>query len=204
MHHVTKEQYRFIWIREAMVTKKHGESHIDPRVRRIVKALNSCTGVTTVWSCSGHTQEEMRQERPGETPDKNDRAYLVFAIDEGRGEYVLPIISKWIQDVHGEDPNLAVRPSMSMTSLLWDGVAYAFKADVSKDMPDWYNCWSIEMKIFSNSAQTNKAEELFNKLADMLNTANVDRKQAYKESTWAQDPTSQPIASSPKPAPELA
>lgn len=112
---------------------EHEHHILDQRILPLVKALNKVPGLTTTWSCSGHTGEEERQRTNGIKYETSRRWYITFVMT-GDNEDFINMLSSAMSNV-SEWTQLQLRPKLTMMRL-YDG-------SITKSN-SWYNSWSME------------------------------------------------------------
>lgn len=63
MHYLTEHQYKVL-CKRAETYAADGYPGCDPRILQTVKVFNRMEGMVVIWSCSGHTFEELGIDKP--------------------------------------------------------------------------------------------------------------------------------------------
>lgn len=88
--------------------------HVDTRISAALNKFNQVKGVVTVFSCSGHTKEELLSNP--QLSDDND-VQVIFAINEEGQDFIKSYI-EWL-DKLSVDKWLFMRPKLSLIKLAW-------------------------------------------------------------------------------------
>lgn len=116
----------------------------DPRIATLVHTFNRLKGVATVWSCSGHPENEAW------------RGYIIFVVNDD-GVQVLNAISDFIFEygfnfIHKTQTRLH---AMQLLSLALGGT-----------MDDHHKCWKLESDI--RTCKTEEIQKFWNELSNYL------------------------------------
>ena len=114
---------------------------IDTRFIEIVRRFNNIDGVVSMWSCSGHTPEEIyyeMQKYEGDVvqPSFNSKSDIIFVINAQNSTSMIALLSEFI-DTFTIDEFLLFRPSINLIQLL---SPFTFKSSISK-----YNAVQFKM-----------------------------------------------------------
>lgn len=114
---------------------------IDTRFIDIVRRFNNIDGVVSMWSCSGHTPEEIyveMQKYEGDIvqPSFNSKSDIIFVVDEKSALNIITSLSKFVDSFTIEE-FLLYRPSINLIQLL---SPFKMKSDLLK-----YNAIQIKM-----------------------------------------------------------
>ena len=88
---------------------------LDERMKPSLIKLNTLPGIATVWSCSGHTEEECKAKN--KTYNEYQERYVIFVIDESGWE-ILESFSEWSKQLRKEYW-MYFRPRLTTGELVW-------------------------------------------------------------------------------------
>lgn len=159
---VSAEDFEFFTKRSNYALSKPG--CIDPRIIETVDLINRFPGITTVWSCSGHTREEYLANDP-ENVYERDKWYVVYVVKEGDNQVALlrKVIKEWQFTWNSRwMMNLGITiehdECFSGEGLFWMGV--------QRDRKGSYPCNDIFMRFVNNE----KSHAVITKLYEDFNT----------------------------------
>lgn len=162
---ISKDRYD----RLALRSKRSDVNGYDPRSIEFVKFFASLPGITTVWCCSGHTEQEQRekyiasQAKKGEELDPNwlpreEDGHVIFVTnDTGLGARSIEALMKYINAVDNDTWRM-FRPTLEFTSLRWiwairgEAIAMVLKGHIPR-----YPCWKFK---YNDDSQGRRHEHL--------------------------------------------
>lgn len=150
MHYLTEKEYD-VFVRRADQYMADGLPGCDARIVETVKRLNRLEGLVVIWSCSGHTLEEM-----GDDVKRTDKRQIILGIRPS-GFHWLAKISDYMTHMP-TDKYHKHWLELHATMLNW---AYEDNIDFN------YKAWSLEMKFFTRVEGSH--EDMMRYWAEMLN-----------------------------------
>lgn len=159
---LTKEQFDILKNRANEFVQAGGSPN-DPLILPALEVINANPHLATVWSCQGHTTEEIIERDGDDVIYDHNYMEFIFAIEnsEQGTEQLKKIAGKLGELTHGEWR--LFRPSLSLIELLW---CFGEDFDIDNDTSR-YACWKMKLHYFGEfnkehvSAYNSFAVELF-------------------------------------------
>lgn len=131
--------------------KNTNVNSIDPRFVKLIHRLNRLDGIVTLFSCSGHTADEIEERCRtfGKAPDRGEyvqQPHIVFVVKDETGMKVVDDFVEWM-DTHADVAFKKYRATLTLMRLRWGGI---FLTDILKK-DDTYPAFKISFNLDAKS-----------------------------------------------------
>jgi len=157
---ISEDKFKVLSQRSAQVLDKEG--CLDERITKIVRQLNTLSDIVTVWSCSGHTEEEYKARGSEVSENRREKSHVIFCITE-KGFNHLKLLSEIIKEYIDDFANTKrsmYRPHLKQLYLRW-----CFDDCISDE---WYPVWEIELYGGNFTKVVREAKQFWDYLYDKI------------------------------------